>query len=297
MNLTTDEKDKIYDIIAINKEKIIYKKKEESKIIKLNEILLKFNLSFNSLEECFLYFSKHWDKKCGNISCNNERKLTSLFPNREDYIKINIRYGIYRFCSTKECNYKFISDRQMGDNNTSHRMTEKTFNSMCLKNSIKMKLNIREGKFIPNITNSWANSRCEIRFTKDNEVVNMRTRSTWEAYFQLFNTNLSYEKVVIPYLYKGNEHNYIVDFVDYDNKILYEIKPLSNKDNSRVQTKSKYGRKWCKLNGYRYILITDKWFIKNYNEDLVLGQPDEKKIIKNLRQFKNENQKYKKNRL
>ena len=38
-------------------------------------------------------------------------------------------------------------------------------------------------------------------------------------------------------------------------------------------------------------------FIKNYNENLVIGQPDEVKIIKNLRQFKNENKKYKKNRL
>jgi len=41
----------------------------------------------------------------------------------------------------------------------------------------------------------------------------------------------------------------------------------------------------------------EKWFIKNYNEDLLVGQPDEEKIIKNLKQFKNENKKYKKNRL
>ena len=79
--------------------------------------------------------------------------------------------------------------------------------------------------------------------------------------------------------------------------ILYEIKPLSNKDNEIVKVKTKYGKRWCKLNGYNYILITDRWFIKNYNEDLVIGQPDEVKIIKNLRQFKNENKKYKKNRL
>ena len=125
----------------------------------------------------------------------------------------------------------------------------------------------------------------------------MKTRSTWEAYFQLFNTNLIYEKVVIPYLYKDIEHNYIVDFVDYENKILYEIKPLSNKDNEIVKVKTKYGRRWCKLNGYKYVLITDKWFVENYNENLVIGQPDEVKIIKNLRQFKNENKKYKKNRL
>ena len=79
---------------------------------------------------------------------------------------------------------------------------------------------------------------------------------------------------------------------------IYTLNILINDFNyDIVKVKTKYGRRWCKLNGYKYILITDKWFIKNYNEDLVREQPDEKKIIKNLRQFKNEDKKYKKNRL
>ena len=61
--------------------------------------------------------------------------------------------------------------------------------------------------------------------------------------------------------------------------------------------KTKYAKKWCKLNGYKFIFITDKWFLKNYNECIVIGQPSESKIIKNLKQFKNENKKNKKNRL
>jgi hypothetical protein len=293
------EKNIIYDYLSINKEKFIYKKSELDSINTLNMLInyLNYNIKFRSINECFELLTEHWDKKCKSDKCLNNRKITSLFPNREDFLLVSKKYGIYKFCENSECNYKSISERQTGENNTCHRMTEETFNAMCIKNSIKMKLNIKEGRFIPNITNSWAKSRCEISFMRDDKIVNMKTRSTWEAYFQLFNTNLVYEKVVIPYLYKEIEYNYIVDFVDYKNKILYEIKPLSNKDNEIVKIKTKYGRRWCKLNGYKYILITDKWFMKNYNEDLVIGQPDDVKIIKNLRKFKNENKKYKKNRL
>ena len=35
-------------------------------------------------------------------------------------------------------NYKSISKRQTGTNNTCHRMTKETFDSMCIKNSIKI---------------------------------------------------------------------------------------------------------------------------------------------------------------
>ncbi len=299
MNLTIMEKDKIYDYLSINKKRFIYKKKEVDSIHTLNMLIndFNYNIKFNNINECFNLLTEHWDKKCKSDNCINNRKINSLFPNREDFLLVNKKYGIYKFCEESSCNYKSISERQIGVNNTCHRMTDDSFRSMCEKNSKKMKLNIKEGRFIPNITNSWAKSRCEISFVRDSKLFYMKTRSTWEAYFQLFNINLVYEKVVIPYLYKDIEYNYIVDFVDYENKILYEIKPLSNKDNEIVKVKTKYGRRWCKLNGYKYILITDKWFIKNYNEDLLIGQPDEVKIIKNLRQFKNENKKYKKDRL
>jgi hypothetical protein len=291
MTLTVKQKDQIYDYIVDNKSKFIYKKSESERVKKLNDIISEklHIIEFDSLSECFLVLTKHWDKKCKNKDCNNNRKITSLFPNRKDFLEVKQKYGIYKFCENVECNYKSISERQLGDNNTSHRMTKETLNSMRKKNSINMKRLIREGKFIPNITNSWSNSRCEISFIRNNKTINMKTRSTWEAYFQLYNKDLLYEKIVIPYKYKGEEHNYIIDFVDYKNNILYEVKPLSNKNDNKVKVKIKYAKKWCKLNGYKFILITDKWFLKHYNEDLVKNQPSEKKILKNLKQFKNEN--------
>lgn len=285
MNLTISEKDSIYDFLSKNKKKFIYKKDTNKMIDCMNNLILDYGISFNSLDECFDYLTEHWDKKCKNDSCCNNRKLTSIFPNREDYTNVKTSYGIYKFCENSSCNYKSISERQMGDNNTCHRMSDESFRSMCEKNSLIMKNKIRNGEFIPNITNSWARSRCELKFNRDGEEVIVRTRSSWDAYFQLYNKSFLYEKVVIPYKHDGIEKNYIVDFVDIENKILYEIKPKSAINNSINKSKFKYAKKWCLKNGYKYQIIKDDWFRKNYDENIVYGQPSEYKILKNLKQF------------
>ena len=132
--------------------------------------------------------------------------------NRSDFLNIVKKYGIYKFCEDSRCNYESISKRQSGENNTCHKMTDESFKSMCSKNSIKMKQNIREGKFIPNVTNSWAKSRCEIEFYREDVLIKIKTRSTWDAYFQIFNPSFVYEKVVIPYKLNNVCYNYIVDF-------------------------------------------------------------------------------------
>ena len=297
MNLTIQEKDIIYDLVSLNKDKFIYKKDRKEAIKYMNMILSEFNIEFDSIDQCFSYLTYHWDKKCKNEKCNNYRKLTSIFPNRVDYNLVSKKYGIYKFCEVKECNYNSISSRQMGDNNTSHRMTEESFRSMCEKNSKKMKEKILKGEFIPNVTNSWAKSRCDLEFLRDGEIVKIKTRSTWDAYFQLFNKNLLYEKIVIPYEHNGVYRNYIVDFVDFENRIIYEIKPDSTYKNSINISKYKYAKKWCKKNAFKYKIINNKWFINNYKEEIVYGQPSSDKIIRNLKQFKNENKKYQKNRL
>lgn len=287
MNMTTEYKDEIYDFLSKNKKRFIYKKDSLEQINSMNLLLTEIcNLHFNSFDDCFLFLTEHWDKKCKNTNCSNVRKIGCLFPNRNDFIEISRRkYGIFKFCDDVRCNYSSISNRQRGENNTSHRMSDETFKSMCLKNSIKMKLNIKEGRFIPNITNSWAKSRCEIEFYRNDILIKMKTRSTWDAYFQIHNPNLIYEKVIIQYKYNKQEHNYIVDFVDFENKIIYEIKPTSNLDNKKNISKIKYAKKWCKTNGYRFLIIKESWFKKNYNEQNIVGQPCEEKMRRNLKQF------------
>ena len=81
-----------------------------------------------------------------------------------------------------------------------------------------------------------------------------------------------------------------------ENKVLFEIKPDSTAKDLKNLSKFKYAKKWCKGNGYKYVIIKNKWFEKNYNNKLLIGQPSEERIKRNLRQF-DENKKYKKNRL
>lgn len=285
MNLTIEDKNKIYDFIRNGKSKFIYQKTNEGKNFKLIKLLEDNNIHLSiddlTMGGIFDYLTDHWDRKCGNILCHNIRKSIGLFPRRGNYCG---HYGEYRFCS-KKCAYEYTSERQRGANNTSHRMSDETFKGMCIKNSIKMKQNIKEGKFIPNVTNSWAKSRCDILFLRGSETIELKTRSTWDAYFQLFNTNLFYEKLIIPYRFKKEDHNYIVDFVDYQNKIIYEIKPNATAKDPRNLTKARYARKWAKNNGYKFYLIKDRWFKENYNIDIILGQPCEEKLLRNLKQF------------
>lgn len=300
MNLTVSEKDTIYDFLTENKKDIVFKRTNIGKIKSIIDLILtKFKIDLtlflndnHLVEDLIEYLTNHWDKKCKNPKCQNERKSLGLLVNRSEYNNCIEKYGIYKFCGEK-CNYESISNRQKGENNTCHRMSEESFRSMCDKNSKIMKDKIRDGEFIPNITNSWANSRCEIEFIRDGEMVIQKTRSTWEAFFQLKNPNLLYEKLVIPYSIDGVDRNYIVDFVDHDNKIIYEIKPLSNRNSKIVKIKEEYAKKWCESNEYKLIFITDDWFFENYplNKELVYGQPSEQKIIKNLKQF-DENKKY-----
>jgi len=89
------------------------------------------------------------------------------------------------------------------------------------QNSIRLKRLIKEGKFTPCITNSWTNWKSYIKIKDDIK----KFRSNWEAVFFLLNQHLDYEKVRIQYEYQNKVSSYIVDFVDFDKKILYEIKP------------------------------------------------------------------------
>ena len=156
----------------------------------------------------------------------------------------------------------------------------------------KIQKKILSGEFTPCITNSWCHSRIE---TLINDKI-VKHRSSWESFFHIKNSNLEYEKIRIPYIFENIEHNYIVDFVDEENKILYEIKPRSEKTKRKNKIKRKYAIQWANKNKYVYKIIEDEWFFNNYDEKLIEEQPNKEKLLKNLKQF-NENKKDKKNRL
>jgi len=283
-NTSADKKLELYNFLFENiesKNKFLNGKDIDYRLKRwLNINYIKIEGIEITIENVFNY-SKNIQEKdmlCKNPNCNNKTK----------FIKLHNRYpnGRKKYCSDK-CMFENRSIMQMGENNTSHKMSNETRKKVASNQSKLIKERIKNGKFTPNITNSWCHSMCKINI--NNAIKNVR--STWEAFFYLVNPSLLYEKIRIPYIYNNKQHNYIVDFIDEENKILYEIKPKSEKYKLKNKIKKQSALDWCIINNYTYKSIENNWFNKNYNKykHLTINQPDELKMIKNLRQFDNEN--------
>lgn len=155
-----------------------------------------------------------------------------------------------------------------------------------LKQSERMKKLIKEGKFTPQITNSWTNSRHDFGFRK-------RFRSSWEAYFYVFHKNrnidLEFEKIRIPYYNseQKRERIYLVDFYDPISKKLYEIKPDSERGYQTFKDKDKALKEYCLKNNLKFEYISDSWFFKHYNikelDNLDLNEREN--LMNKLKQF------------
>jgi hypothetical protein len=267
------QKDNIYEVINKNKFSIFNNKENKEK--RLLDFLNKENikLPFDNLYE-IIAFLKNINTKCKIEGCNNKRLFLGI---RNDN---RTEFGFKKYCS-KDCEYLSISIRQKGENNTCHRMTEESFKSMCEKNSIIMKRKIKNGEFTPNITNSW-NKGISYLVLNGKKI---KYRSSWEAFFHLCNKELQYEKKRIEYLFKGEIRNYIVDFIDTENKKLYEIKPKSQLERDIVKVKNENCLKWCLENGYELIFISEDWYRINIPKykNLLENQPDGLNILKKLK--------------
>lgn len=160
----------------------------------------------------------------------------------------NIKNGFKQFCSSK-CHMTWRSKRQ-SDDNTINRIKDKK--KWCENLSLKLKSAIQEGRFTPNVTNSWCHSRRKV--VLEDRIVNVR--SSWEEKFLLKNPTFLYEKTRIPYIDTyGNSRIYIVDFTDLHGNI-YEIKPTSKiGENSE---KINAAKEYAKSNNINFFLITEK---------------------------------------
>jgi hypothetical protein len=277
---TTTDKLRLYNFLFENinsKNKFLNTKERDVSLkrwLDINNIIIE-NMKI-TVENVFDYCKsiKKDDIICKNPNCNNIMPFVALqkrYPNGRKYV-----------CCEK-CMNEYRSFLQKGEKNTCHRMTEHTKKESNNKISKKIKQKILDGSFTPNITNSWSKSMCKLNNGK-------KYRSTWDAFFQLVNSELKYEEIRIPYIINGEKHIYIVDFVDFNNKIIYEIKPDSEKYKEINKIKEKFALIWCNENNFSYELISNKWFEMNYNKykQLIKNQPDEIKMFKNLKQF-NEN--------
>lgn len=263
------DKDEIYKFISDNifKFNCITNLSESERITKMiNEY--HFNIDNNVTSWKDLYDYLKGPIKCTNINCVNESKFNKF------------THGYYKFCSD-ECLHKWRSYNMEGDKNNFHKVSTDVRKRISAENSKRMKMMIAEGTFTPNITNSWARSRCNINLNGNN----IKLRSSWEAYFQLHNPTYKYEALRIPYKYKDVWHNYIIDFIDDNGKCIYEIKPISESNKGKIKAKRNAAIKWAQDNQYNYIEINEEWFKDNYDESLIIGQPDEERLKRLLKQF------------
>jgi endogenous inhibitor of DNA gyrase (YacG/DUF329 family) len=199
------------------------------------------------------YFEKFVKKHVKNIeyymeNYHKEKIINCNFCGKFIEYNWNNKSNYKNFCC-KEC---YHSDLSINKNKYFNENKNK-------KQSEKMKDLIKEGKFTPNITNSWANSKITINFKN----IDYCFRSTWEAiFFIIYDKQILYEKIRIPYVHEGKVKNYITDFVDENSKIIFEVKPKSQQNNSKNKLKENFAKKWCEKNGYSYVFI-DEDYLKN----------------------------------
>lgn len=232
----------------------------------LSLYLKKFNIDIQA--NSYLQLRTTLTEETGNCGiCGKQTKLKNAMT-------LNSMFN--QFCS-RECELKWRSNRQK-ENNTSNRIKDRKKWKENL--SKKLKQSIIDGKFTPDVTNSWCNSRIKVKVR--NIVINVR--SSWEAYFQLKNPSFLYEKIRIPYMgIDGKSHSYIVDFVD-DFGNLYEIKPSSNIGAS--SEKFLAAKEYCENNNVFFNIITEDYF-NELDISIVNEQPDEEKLKRLLSRYEN----------
>ena len=128
--------------------------------------------------------------------------------------------------------------------------------------SEKMKNLIKSGEFTPNSNNQ--NTHWECIF--DGKYY----RSSWEALYQYYNSAAEYEKLRIEYEIDGIKKIYIVDFIDYINKLVIEIKPQELCNGKKFESKISALQQWASKNNFTVLIVDQQWFrtqIKNIEYD------------------------------
>jgi hypothetical protein len=130
-------------------------------------------------------------------------------------------------------------------------LTEEEKRIINKKSSDSQINNILNGSFDPQ--KNYKHYRKNIGIINGEELV---FRSSWEVIFAISNPHLEYESLRIPYFKNnGRKGIYIPDFIDNQNKIIYELKPRRNY--IKQQTKMDASINWCLKNGYKFIWINE----------------------------------------
>lgn len=138
-----------------------------------------------------------------------------------------------------------------------------------------MKEKIESGKFTPNSNNKnthW-----------DSCYKGKKYRSSWEALYQSFYPNDEHEKLRIKYKFKDTDHIYIVDFINYNDKIVTEVKPSETLNNQKFKAKFDALKLWCNKHGFGVRIATQEFLTSHpYPKNL---QDFDSKTIKKIQKL------------
>jgi very-short-patch-repair endonuclease len=270
------QKQDIYKYLCENSQRL-FNRKGGILNIKNHEIYKEINYDFKNAEDLYDYLNTYENKICRYEKCNNKKAFRTF------------KSGYKDFCSI-ECNNKWLSESRIGEGNPIHRISDKNRIKWKKTLSRQVKERIKSGNWTPEVTNSWCHSRYKIKFKRSNKEITQNVRSSWEAFYQLMNPDYLYEKLRIPYELNGEWHNYIVDFINNDKKIVVEVKPKSEELNQKNIIKRNALIKWCNDNQYGYKIINEDFFKQQkWDDQLIKNQPDEKRLSKFKNYFLNEN--------
>jgi len=158
---------------------------------------------------------------------------------------------------TKNCDMRLkrISENMTGVGN--HMYGKTISDEAKSKQSISIKSKIKSGLFTPNIQNSRTHWESVFNGNK--------YRSSWEAIYASLNPEDLYEEIRLGYEYEGDTKIYMVDFVNHKKRTLTEIKPKEHTISRKNHAKFISAEKWCKKNQYSFVILTQEYFIENYD--------------------------------
>lgn len=132
-----------------------------------------------------------------------------------------------------------------------------------------MKKKILNGEFTPNITNSFTHWIAEVEYNGKTK----KFRSSWEACFWLSNPQLEYETIRVSLESSGCV---ITDFVDVENRIIYEIKPTSfwRKQQHKIDAIIEY----CLSNNYKFIWVNERNILNYIDMQKFVGDINQKQL-------------------
>jgi hypothetical protein len=154
-------------------------------------------------------------------------------------------------CSTI-CSKKYISLRQLGANNTGHRMTPETKQKKLAQQSLEVKSRILSGEFTPK-TNNYKHQR-PIKYSING--IKYQARSLWELIYRLNYPELEYESIRLQYFdtVENKLRIYITDFFDRTTNTIIEVRPKAYQHLLIDKQKAVYEQ------GYNYKIVDEDYF-------------------------------------